>query len=1294
MSPDETTSILPIVPPEPDNDSTATFATGMFKNGTYNNRIDFTINGVDKVHGFKNKCLLFALFTGYNLNKYANGEMSKKKGKLLSRLFKTKIKKSAEISEAINLLKVYLTAWFPQWEEEEHSSRKLTFDDAYYFCNRQNVQAHVFILTSTCKVQLYCSFPNPEYNPKAYQVYLFYDEISSHIELIELIDTFMSKHGKYCFMCQEYRNKGSYQHKCERDDLQCHICRREFRYQNYKKVYGRGNKFCDSKINPSQEKLTCDICKFDIYSVDCQKNHSPSAICKRWYKCQKENCGETIFLDGVEKNRQPQIDAHDCLSVKCSDCKLKVDPFTIHDCKLLKSRPQKSHPNLFFLSFAYFTNYYTKLGENVCDRGPNYACLYYKNMEDTYDSIHFKDWQTESNVVQTNHNAISLKTCRPKKISSQFGKLSDKITFKQLFVPFPDHLKVVSQVIDFIFNENARESYNSTCLVSSREDLLFLSKVLSLLEFTNIDVTSVGTGIQCIHIEEREITFLDIHSYTNLELIDHKIKLATKESVLFFPWNLSNGKNSYWLFNSAITEDDILNRHDKPKITSAKRQYFKTLSKETQSKYCFQENLEKYMDFHTCSVMLVAKTFLEQFSAIEDHFQKKSQLEFSDIEYTKVFPFTKQTSTYTAAIFYLSKLYFLNVFDLRVLRFEYTGVPVNNCSKPESEYVQFLHFENKDVTHSFTNIPIPRFKGKGSPDAHLMGKSGKKNKGFWMDGCWTHFHNIDECPILQKTHKFSTLTKSQKQQIRELNFKMRRSKQKDFLKVISENPVLLEDQEVITQCTWNQMKKENPKVMNFMKNEYKSHVIKEGRLIPREALRGGYVDSYSFSYETKENPYCSFKSYDVRSLYPFLAKTKKFPVGPCERFCDINPQQIEITDKNVMYKSIPMFGIAQVRVFAPRKLRKPFLYCNPKGSNCSYLTLCHECVKTTSTRLTFEKPPEFCSHTDSQRSWVSVYTTVELVKAHLLGYHFTFYELHHWENSYKIFTEFIDVLSSQKLKSSGIPNNVDPQKYCDEINANMKFFSKDLELTPDNVKFDPDSKEFNKLMLNSVLGKNAQKRSAVSSKITSSLKDIHKACENESIVDIEAVSFSKFLIVTKNANIHRANFNNNSIIYAFLTAYGRIFIYGAMEVLEQNKAEIFYVNTDGIFYKIPKKIDLTQNLDIFGYSLGKFVEEYEGIQSFFSLGPRNYSMLLRDSNGQYKEITKISGLSITTAVTSIVNHSSYQKLVNNLIAQTYDELKAPQAKCAFRTLRNDVYRYRIVDFDSSCIQTYPHGYKK
>ena len=212
-------------------DTEKIFQTGIYQNGLYCNPINCSLNKVDAE--FKNLCLIFALFAGWNLNLFENKKINKQQGKLLSRLFKTKLRKSDEILKGFNMLRVYLTRYFENWKQFE--TTKMTFEDTHGFCHKNDIQVHVFILNGKTETRHFCTFPTTEYDPALYQIHLFYDEISEHVELLENLETFFNRHGKYCFICGKHFKKGFYKHKCENEDLQCYHCRRQILKPTYKK---------------------------------------------------------------------------------------------------------------------------------------------------------------------------------------------------------------------------------------------------------------------------------------------------------------------------------------------------------------------------------------------------------------------------------------------------------------------------------------------------------------------------------------------------------------------------------------------------------------------------------------------------------------------------------------------------------------------------------------------------------------------------------------------------------------------------------------------------------------------------------------------------------------------------------------------------------------------------------------------------------------------------------------------------------------------------------------------------
>lgn len=127
-------------------------------------------------------------------------------------------------------------------------------------------------------------------------------------------------------------------------------------------------------------------------------------------------------------------------------------------------------------------------------------------------------------------------------------------------------------------------------------------------------------------------------------------------------------------------------------------------------------------------------------------------------------------------------------------------------------------------------------------------------------------------------------------------------------------------------------------------------------LEPRDAFFGGRTEVFTlFSKSDKD---CKIKYYDVTSLYPFINKTRKVPLGHPEIITD------GLTDIH-NYE-----GLIKCKILPKNGTYIPVL---PHKSNGKLIfSLCHTC-----TELKQESP---CNHSDEQRAITGTWVTDEVKK--------------------------------------------------------------------------------------------------------------------------------------------------------------------------------------------------------------------------------------------------------------------------------------------------------------------------
>jgi hypothetical protein len=199
----------------------------------------------------------------------------------------------------------------------------------------------------------------------------------------------------------------------------------------------------------------------------------------------------------------------------------------------------------------------------------------------------------------------------------------------------------------------------------------------------------------------------------------------------------------------------------------------------------------------------------------------------------------------------------------------------------------------------------------------------------------------------------------------------------------------------------------------------------------RDCLAGGRTNANILHYKCKPDE--TIKYYDIRSLYPSVQKTKKFPV----KHPKILTENFDTVDK--------YFGIIKCTILPPRNLLFPVLPV--KINNKLVFTLCNHCAKTANTGI--------CFHTENERALTHTWCTPELHKALSLGYKvLKIYEVYHYEETSQydsetktggIFTDYINYALKTKEEASGYPPHVktdqDKDKYIQEFyNQEGKLF--------------------------------------------------------------------------------------------------------------------------------------------------------------------------------------------------------------------------------------------------------------
>lgn len=155
--------------------------------------------------------------------------------------------------------------------------------------------------------------------------------------------------------------------------------------------------------------------------------------------------------------------------------------------------------------------------------------------------------------------------------------------------------------------------------------------------------------------------------------------------------------------------------------------------------------------------------------------------------------------------------------------------------------------------------------------------------------------------------------------------------------------------------------------------------------MPRDALFGGRTNAIRLYYKLNSGEEIHY--YDFTSFYPFVKKTKEYPIG----------------HPDIVYDKFgPLanyFGIAKVKVYPTQGFFFPLLPVRVGGK--LMFPICRTCAET--------EQQEMCIHTDEERAILGTWCTVELNAAITKGYTVAkIYEIWHFnEKSDELFSEYI-----------------------------------------------------------------------------------------------------------------------------------------------------------------------------------------------------------------------------------------------------------------------------------------------
>ena len=423
------------------------------------------------------------------------------------------------------------------------------------------------------------------------------------------------------------------------------------------------------------------------------------------------------------------------------------------------------------------------------------------------------------------------------------------------------------------------------------------------------------------------------------------------------------------------------------------------------------------------------------------------------------------------------------------------------------------------------------------------------------------------------------------------------------------------------ECQWKQ--KITPSISSFL-----SSLTCTPPLQPRDAFFGGRTGAVALYHQA--DPGEKIFYVDVTSLYPWVNKTARYPLGHPTIYYEPEDQDLD-----------NYFGIALVTIRPPRHLFHPVLPVRHGGKLT--FPLCMQCVREEQSKPLFDRSAE-CHHTDRQRQLQGTWCTPELQEAVARGYILVrIHEVWHFQESKEgLFAEYVNTWLKLKQESAGWPS------WCEtpeQKNAYLQQYKEKEGITLENVAKNPGRKQVAKLMLNSFWGKFGERTNK--SKVLQ-LKQPHELfnilTDGANHVQSLRVCTDDILEVVYQQIPENdpPNPKTNIFIAAFTTCHARLKLYSYLHRL---KEQVLYYDTDSVIYTWRPGQPHIETGDF----LGEMTDELDGdtIKTFVSGGAKNYAYKTVED----RYVCKVRGFTLNVRGREKLNYKSMKNHIKTTLEQ-------------------------------------------
>ena len=228
------------------------------------------------------------------------------------------------------------------------------------------------------------------------------------------------------------------------------------------------------------------------------------------------------------------------------------------------------------------------------------------------------------------------------------------------------------------------------------------------------------------------------------------------------------------------------------------------------------------------------------------------------------------------------------------------------------------------------------------------------------------------------------------------------------------------------------------------------------------------------------------------------------------------------------------------------------------------------------------------------------------------------------------------------------------------MNEDMGFLNTKLELSHRDFVENPNARQQFKLVLNSMLGKLAQKPLSEYSRFISDKKELDKVALDVS--KIHTVT-DNFCHISQRLEGRGINTKGNCVVYAFITARNRITLHKNMAELVRNGFELYYCDCDSIIFAGTKERSLPIPV---GLSFGDFKEELgreKKIKHFYCLGRKQFKICVQESGSNKEEhFLKVKGISLSSEMVRKKVLNAFPEDFSTIEKLEEKEIEVPQLR--------------------------------